>query len=120
VLATRRGDGGPQLSPVVHGVDGDGRLMVSTREPAVKVRNVRRHPRVSFCVLGDAFFGDWVQLDGTCEVVDLPAAMPLLEDVYRQVAGEHKDWADFRRAMEKERRVVLRVTPDRAGPNVSG
>ena len=120
VLATRRADGASQLSPVVHGVDGDGRLMVSTREPAVKVRNARRHPRVSFCVLSDGFFGPWAQLEGPCEVVPLPDAMPLLEDVYRQVAGEHPDWGEFRRAMEEERRVVLRVTPDRGGPSVSG
>jgi len=120
VLATRRTDGEPQLSPVVHGVDADGRIMVSTRELAMKVRNVRRHSRVSMCILSDGFFGQWAQVEGDCEVVSLPDAMPLLEDIYRQVAGEHADWADFRRAMEAERRVVLRITPDRGGPTASG
>lgn len=120
VLATRRSDGEPQLSPVVHGVDADGRIMVSTRAPAMKVRNAHRHPRASLCVLSDRFFGTWAQVEGPCEVVPLPDAMPLLEDIYRQVAGEHPDWDDFRRAMEAERRVVLRVTPDRGGPSVSG
>ncbi len=86
----------------------------------MKVRNVRLHPRASFCVLPDEFFGEWAQLEGPCEVVPLPDAMPLLELVYRQVAGEHPDWEDFRRAMVEQRRVVLRVTPDRAGPTGSG
>jgi PPOX class probable F420-dependent enzyme len=120
VLATRKRDGGPQLSPVVHGVDADGRLMISTRDPAMKVANVRRDPHVSLCVLPDGFFGTWTQVDGTVEVVSLPDAMPLLEDVYRQVAGEHSDWAEFRSDMETQRRVILRITPTAAGPNRSG
>ena len=120
VLATTRADGAPQLSPVVHGVDPEGRLLVSTREPSMKVRNLRRTPRASFCILPDGFFGEWAQLEGPCEVVDLPEAMPLLELVYRQVSGEHPDWDDFRRAMEEQRRVVLRVTPDRGGPTAAG
>jgi PPOX class probable F420-dependent enzyme len=120
VLATRKRDGGPQQSPVVHGVDADGRLMISTREPAMKVANARRDPRVALCVLPDGFFGQWAQIDGTAEVISLPDAMPLLEDVYRQVAGEHRDWAEFRAAMETERRVIIRITPTAAGPNRSG
>jgi PPOX class probable F420-dependent enzyme len=120
VLATRRADGSPQMSPVVHGVDGTGRIMISTREPAMKVRNLRREPRAWLCVLPDGFFGSWAQLAGPCEIVALPEAMPLLEDIYRQVAGEHPDWADFRLAMERERRVVLRITPDQVGPTASG
>jgi PPOX class probable F420-dependent enzyme len=120
VLATHKRDGSPQMSPVVHGVDADGRVMISTREPAMKVANARRDPHVSLCVLPDGFFGRWAQIDGTVEVVDLPEAMPLLEDVYRQVGGEHPDWAEFRRAMQAERRVILRITPTAAGPNRSG
>ena len=120
VLATRRADGQPQLSPVLAGVDGEGRMMVSTREPAAKVRNARRHPRVSLLALDDGFFGGWAQLDGSCEVVPLPAAMPLLEEVYRQTGGEHPDWDEFRRDMEAQRRVILRITPDRAGPTTGG
>jgi PPOX class probable F420-dependent enzyme len=120
VLATRRRDGGPQQSPVVHGVDEDGGIVISTREPAMKVANVRRDPRVALCILPDGFFGTWAQIEGTTEVVALPEAMPVLEDVYRQVAGEHEDWEKFRRAMRDERRVILRVTPTAAGPKRSG
>jgi len=120
ILATRRADGSPQMSPVVHGVDGSGRVMISTREPAMKVRNLRRERRAWLCVLPDGFFGAWAQLGGPCEIIALPEAMSLLEDIYRQVAGEHPDWVEFRQAMEHQRRVVLRLTPDQAGPTASG
>ena len=120
VLATTKRDGTIQQSPIVHGVDADGRIMISTREPAMKVANVRRNPAVSLCVLNDKFFGGWGQIWGTTEVVPLPDAMPLLEDVYRQVAGEHNDWDEFRQSMVDQRRVVLRITPTAGGPTKSG
>jgi PPOX class probable F420-dependent enzyme len=120
VLATRRADGRPQLSPVVHGVDEDGRVVISSREPAFKVRNLRRDPRASLCAVADGFFGGWVQVDGTAEVVALPDAMDLLVAAYRQIAGEHPDWDDFRAAMGRERRVAIRITVEQAGPDRSG
>ena len=120
VLATRRADGRPQLSPVVSAVDDGGHVLISTREPAAKVRNLRRDPQASLCVLPDGFFGQWAQLDGTTEIVPLPEAMELLELIYRQVSGEHPDWDEFRQAMVQQRRVVLRVTVTAAGPTYSG
>ncbi len=120
VLATRRADGRPQLSPVLCALDDDGRVIISTRETAIKTRNLRRNPFASLCVISDAFFGRWVQVEGTAEVVSLPDAMDLLIDYYRRTAGEHPDWADYRAAMERERRVIVRVSIDRAGPDVSG
>jgi PPOX class probable F420-dependent enzyme len=120
VLCTRRVDGSPQLSPVVAGVDAAGRVVVSSRETAYKVRNLRRDPRASLCVFTDGFFGPWVQLDGTAEVVSLPDAMEGLVDYYRRLAGEHPDWDDYRAAMERERRVLVRITVARAGPDRSG
>jgi len=120
VLATRRRDGAPQLSPVAVGVDAEGRVVVSTRETAVKVKNVGRDPHVTLCVLNDGFYGRWVQIDGAAEIVTLPEAMELLVEYYRSLRGEHPDWDEYRAAMERERRVVLRITIDRAGPDVSG
>ena len=120
VLATRRSDGRPQLSPVTVGVDGQGRVIISTRETAMKTKNLQRDPHASICVMNDGFFGDWVQAEGTAEIIRLPDAMDLLVDYYRRVAGEHSDWADYRAAMERDRRVIVRITPTRAGPNVSG
>lgn len=120
VLATFRADGRPQLSPVLCAVDDAGRVLVSTRETAVKTRNLRRDPRASVCVFTDAFFGKWIQVEGDAEVVSLPEAMDLLVDYYRRVGGEHPDWADYRAAMASQRRVIVRITVTRAGPDMSG
>ena len=120
VLATYRRDGRPQMSPVLATVDGQGRVMISTREAAVKVRNLRRDRRASLCVMKDGFFGDWVQVEGEAEIVALPEAMELLVDYYRRIVGEHADWDDYRAAMERDKRVVVRFPVERAGPNVAG
>jgi PPOX class probable F420-dependent enzyme len=120
VLATSRADGRPQLSPVTATVDDEGRVLISTREAAIKTRNLRRDPRASLCVLNDGFFGDWVQAEGTAEIVPLPDAMDILVSYYRSLAGEHPDWDDYRAAMERDRRVIVRITMTRAGPDVSG
>ena len=120
VLATRRADGRPQLSPVTVGVDAEGRLLVSTRETAVKARNLARDSHAWLCLLNDRFFGEWLQAEGTAEIVHLPEAMDLLVDYYRGISGEHPDWDDYREAMRRDRRVVLRITVTGAGPDTSG
>jgi PPOX class probable F420-dependent enzyme len=120
VLATVRAGGRPQLSPVTCGVDDAGLVIISTRETAIKTRNLRRNPAASLCVFTDGFFGQWVQVDGTAEIISLPAAMDLLVDYYRRISGEHPDWADYREAMIRERRCVARITITRAGPDIAG
>jgi PPOX class probable F420-dependent enzyme len=120
VLATARADGRPQLSPVTCGVDDAGLVVISTRETAVKTRNLRRNPAASLCVFTERFFGQWVQVDGTAEIISLPAAMDLLIDYYRRISGEHPDWDDYRAAMIREKRCVARITITRAGPDIAG
>jgi len=120
ILATLRADGHPQLSPVVCAVDEQDRVLISTRETAVKTRNVRRDPFASVCAFTDGFFGEWVQAEGTAEVISLPDAMELLVDYYRMISGEHPDWSDYRAAMVRDRRVIIRVTVSRTGPSISG
>jgi len=120
VMATTRADGQPQLSPVAAGVDATGSVVVSTREAAAKTKNLRRRPRASLAVLSDGFFGEWVQVEGPVEIISLPEAMEGLVDYYRELSGEHPDWDEYRAAMESERRVLLRLTVERAGPTVSG
>ncbi|GAA2370417.1 PPOX class F420-dependent oxidoreductase [Nonomuraea africana] len=117
VLLTRHADGRPQMSPVLVGVDDDGHAVISTREGAAKTKNVRRDPQVAVCVFTDGFFGEWIQVEGTAEVISLPEAMDHLIAYYRGISGEHPDWAEYREAMERERRVVLRITLHRAGPD---
>jgi PPOX class probable F420-dependent enzyme len=120
VLATTRADGRPQLSPVLCGVDPAGRALISTRETAVKTRNLRRNPLAALCVVTDAFFGGWVQVEGKAEIVSLPEAMELLVEYYRLVSGEHPDWDEYRATMQRDRRCVIRIEIDRAGPDTSG
>jgi PPOX class probable F420-dependent enzyme len=120
VLMTRRRDGGLQTSPVLVGVDDEGKVVISTREDAYKTRNLRRDPTVVLRVLSDAFFGRWTQIEGTAQVVSLPEAMEGLVDYYRRISGEHSDWDDYRRAMEQERRVLVRVSIDAVGPAHAG
>jgi PPOX class probable F420-dependent enzyme len=120
ILATRRKDGSPQMSPIVVAVDDDGRLLISSRETAYKSKNVRRDRRVSLCHINEGFFGEWVQTDGTAEMISLPDAMDLLVDYYRRLSGEHPDWDDYRAAMERDKRLIIRVTIERAGPDRAG
>jgi PPOX class probable F420-dependent enzyme len=120
VLSTLKADGTPQLSPVTVGVDGGGRVVISTRQAAYKVRNIRRDPRVWLCALPDKFLGQWAQLEGTAEILQLPEAMEPLVEYYRGISGDHPDWDDYRAAMERDKRVLLRITVMKAGPSVSG
>jgi PPOX class probable F420-dependent enzyme len=120
ILGTTRSDGRPQLSPVVVAVDDDGRVLVSTRETAIKAKNLARDPRAVLCVISDGFFGEWIQAEGDAELIHLPEALPILEDYYRRISGEHSDWADYRAAMHRDKRLIVRITIDRAGPDVSG
>ena len=120
VLHTYRRDGGPQLSPIAVAVDDEGYATISSRETAVKVKNLLRDPRAALCVLNDAFFGQWAFVEGRCEVVHLPDAMEMLVAYYRSISGEHSDWDDYRAAMERDQRVMLRISFDRIGPTVSG
>ena len=119
VMATRSSTGVHQ-SPVVVGVDEEGRLTVSSRETAYKTRHLRKDSWVQLCVLPDAFFGAWVYVEGEAEVVSLPEAMEPLVEYYRGISGEADDWDDYRAGMERERRVLIRVTPRRAGPDLQG
>lgn len=120
LLSTTRRDGRPQLSPVTLGVDPDGRVVISTYPERAKVHNVRRDPRVSLCILSDDWDGPWVQLDGTAEVLDLPDALEDFVVYYRSISGEHPDWDEYRAAMLRQGKSLIRVTVDAWGPVATG
>jgi PPOX class probable F420-dependent enzyme len=121
IVITARKDGRPQASPVSCGVDGEGRIVIATYPERAKTRNARRDPEnVSVLFLSDDFGGPWVQVDGTAEVLDVPEAIEALVDYFRSISGEHPDWAEYRAAMQRERRLMVRITISRAGPDVSG
>ncbi|RBY97751.1 PPOX class F420-dependent oxidoreductase [Blastococcus sp. TF02-8] len=120
VLVTRRASGAPQLSPVTCGVDAEGRIVVSTYPQRAKVANARRDPAVSMCVLSDEWDGPWVQVDGEAEVLDLPDSVEPLVEYFRSISGEHPDWDEYRAAMVKQGKSLLRVTVTGWGPIATG
>ncbi|MFE0626695.1 PPOX class F420-dependent oxidoreductase [Streptomyces sp. NPDC058864] len=120
LLLTTRADGRPQGSPVTCGVDDAGRLVVSTYPERAKARNARRDARASVIVLSDEWDGPWVQVDGTAEVIDSPDSVEPLVEYYRNIAGEHPDWDEYRAAMLRQGKSLVRVTPERWGPIATG
>ncbi|MGH9150127.1 MAG: PPOX class F420-dependent oxidoreductase [Acidimicrobiales bacterium] len=120
VMATRRRNGSVQLSPVLVVLDDEGRPVVSSRQAAMKTKNLRRDPWASLCVINDAFFGTWAQVDGPVGIIELPEALELLVDYYRALSGEHPDWDEYRQAMVEHKRVILRMTIEQAGPSAAG
>ena len=119
-LVTTRADGRPQMSPVSCGVDDQGRVVVSTYPGRAKARNARRDPRVSILVHSDDWNDAYVQIDGTAEVVDMPDAVEPLVEYYRCIAGEHPDWDEYRDAMRRQGKSLIRITVDRWGPIATG
>ena len=123
VLITQRSDGSPQASPVTGGVDDSGRIVIATYPERAKTKNARRRPDVSVLVVSDEWDGPWVQVDGTCEVLDATdgeAALDAFVEYFRNIAGEHSDWAEYRQAMVDQGKSLLRITPTRWGPVATG
>lgn len=120
VLLTVRRDGRPQSSLVTMGVDAAGRIVISSYPERAKVRNIRRDPQVAVVVLSDDFGGEWVHVDGRAEILDIPAAIEPLVEYFRVVAGEHPDWDEYREAMVRQGKCLIRVTPSDWGPIAKG
>ncbi len=121
VLATRRKNGDLQMSPVTCGLDSEGRAVISSRETAYKVNNLRRDPRAALCAFSKNFHGDgWVQVSGKAEIISLPEALDTLVYLQRQVYGEHKSWPEFHQRMAREKRVIIRIAIETVGPKVRG
>lgn len=121
VLTTRRKNGNLQMSPVTCGLDGDGRAIISSRETAYKVNNLRRDPRAALCTFSERFHGGgWVQLNGMAEIISLPEALETLVYLQRQVYGEHKSWPEFHERMVREKRVIIRFHIESFGPTMRG
>ncbi len=115
VLVTLRRDGRPQLSNVVHAVDDDGVVRVSTTADRAKTHNLRRTPWACLKVDGETFWS-YAVLEGDVSLSDVAsakddAAVEELVELYRSISGEHADWDDYRRTMVADRRLVVRLRP---------
>jgi PPOX class probable F420-dependent enzyme len=122
VLVTSRADGRPQLSPVTGGVDTAGRIVISTYPDRAKAANLCIRPQASVLVLSDEWDDAWVQVDGTAEVLDMPSpeAEEGLVEYFRCIAGEHSDWAEYREAMRRQGKSLIRITIEGWGPVATG
>ena len=121
ILVMRRKNGSLQMSPVTVGLDEQGRAVISSRETAYKVNNLRRDPRAALCAITPTFHGEgWVQINGTATIVSLPGALDALVALHRQAYGEHKNWPEFHERMVRERRVIIRIEIETVGPRVRG
>jgi PPOX class probable F420-dependent enzyme len=120
ILATRRRDGTVQMSPVIMNVDGEGRAIISSRETAIKVKNLRHDPYAQLCVFAEQWPGPWIGADGVAEILSLPEAMDPLIDYYKRFPGENPEWDDYRERMRREKRVLIRIELERAGPDRQG
>jgi PPOX class probable F420-dependent enzyme len=116
-IAVRQKDGWPQMTFVSPGIDAEGRVIITSRSRTYKVKHLRRDPRVSLLVFGEQYSGSkFVQIHGRAEIIELPDAMDTLVYWYKQVRGEHKSWDDYKRQMADEKRVIIRVTIEKVGP----
>jgi PPOX class probable F420-dependent enzyme len=121
VLATRRKNGQLQMSPITVGLDSQGHAIISSRETAYKVNNLRRDPRAAVCAFTNSFHGEgWLQVNGTAKIISLPQALDTLVYLQRQAYGEHKSWPEFRERMVREKRVIICITIENVGPKVRG
>jgi PPOX class probable F420-dependent enzyme len=117
-LVTLRSDGLPQLSNVLHAVGEDGLLRVSTTADRAKYANLRRRPWAALKLDAGSFWS-YAVLEGTVTLSPVAAAVddPAVDELvglYRALSGEHPDWDDYRASMVADRRVVVRLSPERA------
>ncbi len=120
VLLTTRRDRRPQSSLVTLGLDTSGRVVVSSYPERAKSINAKRNPAASMVVMSDEFGGEWIQLDGTAEVLDMPEALDGLVEYFRVISGEHPDWDEYREAMAHQGKCLIRLTIDQWGPISKG
>ncbi|QOV34245.1 PPOX class F420-dependent oxidoreductase [Streptomyces ferrugineus] len=118
VLVTLKRDGRPQLSNVSHTYYPDERIIrVSITDDRAKTRNLRRDPRASYHVTTRDRWA-YAVAEGTADLSPVArdpydATVEELVRLYRDVVGEHPDWEDYRAAMVRDGRLVLRLRVER-------
>ncbi len=116
ILSTINRDGSPQSTPVWYLYEG-GRFKVTSRGGRVKVRNIRRDPRVSMVVIDSAANGDPLAVRGVAEVIEeggdeFTYTMAWRYEGKTRGDKEAKGLIDVARSLG-EPRVIIEITPER-------
>ena len=110
IVATIQPDGMPQLTPNWYWWDGE-RFWISTTDDTIKVRNLRRDPRITLCIDAGERRANYVQVFGTAEILEGDVSATTL-DLIRKYEPVEEDaqrhWEEI-----KEDRVLIAVTPTR-------
>lgn len=116
-LVARKKDGSLQMTLVSPALGADNNVIITARDTTYKVKNIQRNPQISLLVYGEKFNGsDYIQIDGTAEVIPQPQAMDLVLDWHRKIRGEPKSWQEVREKTLAEGRIAIRVTIEKVGP----
>jgi len=117
VLVARKRDGSLQMTLVSPVIGTEGKVIITARDTTYKVKNIKRNPQVSLLVYGERFNGsNYIQIDGKAEVIPHPQAMDIVLEWHRQIRGEPASWDDIRKKTLTERRIAIRVSIEKAGP----
>jgi PPOX class probable F420-dependent enzyme len=117
VLVARKRDGSLQMTLVSPVIGTEGKVIITARDTTYKVKNIKRNPQVSLLVYGEKFNGsNYIQIDGKAEVIPHPQAMDIVLEWHRQIRGEPASWDDIRKKTLTERRIAIRVSIEKAGP----
>ena len=117
VLVARKRDGSLQMTLVSPVIGTEGKVIITARDTTYKVKNIKRNPQVSLLVYGEKFNGsNYIQIDGKAEVIPHPQAMDIVLKWHRPIRGEPASWDDIRKKTLTERRIAIRVSIEKAGP----
>lgn len=118
VLVTIRANTRPQLSNVGHLVSEDGLIRISITADRAKYKNLLREPWAALHVAREDFYA-YAVIEADAELSPVASepddnTVEELVSIYREIAGEHENWDEYRNAMVSERRVIARLRPTRA------
>lgn len=117
VLVARKKGGSLQMTLVSPVMGTDGKVVITARDTTYKVKNILRNPQVSMLVYGENFNGsNYIQIDGTAEVIIHPRAMDIVLGWHREIRGEPKSWDEVRQKTLAEGRIAILVTIEKCGP----
>jgi PPOX class probable F420-dependent enzyme len=110
-VGTIRADGTPQVTPVWVDYDGE-HVVFNTAVGRTKYENLRRDPRVTVEVLNMENPYEYVMVSGRAELEEGEAAERHIDRLAKKYMGVD----EYPHRSPTEKRVLVRVTPERVSP----